>query len=79
MVVALIAMVSFKNPEQPKPVQKQTLTLVCTTPELVKTYVDIYSKQGYLVKQVVPQSVSVNSRHNDMDDLYGKFILILEK
>lgn len=89
-IVALFGLfvaLSLKNPE-PKPVVKQTVSVICATPELVKIYIDIYSKQGFCVKQLESQSVttSVNSRSNSGDaydypqrDLYGKFVLVLEK
>ena len=71
-------------PDKPK----QQVVVMCYTAEQVVTISNNYLRAGYIVKQVVSQAVatSVNSRANSADvydspyrDLYGKFVLILEK
>lgn len=81
--ILVIILMSLKTPET-KPVLKQTVSVICNTPELVKIYIDVYSKQGYYVKEITSQSVSTSMNFSDYNykasrELYGKFILVMEK
>lgn len=87
LVIALFILIAAKVPK--KVIEpKQTLCFVCPNAENVKVYVDNYTKQGFTVKEIACQTVatSINTRSNSSSaycspqrDLYGKFVLILEK
>lgn len=88
VVVIMFSLVSFKG-EKPKTETKVVTETKCFVNQNMKTiqvYVDMYTKQGFTVKQLVSQNVStsINQYYHHRTDAYyrdikGDMILVLEK
>lgn len=82
IVIAILFFSAFRDPD-PKPVQKQTMTSICTSLNQVKSTIDIWAKQGYYVKVLECQSVATSITQHaypySRADLRGGFILVMEK
>lgn len=87
VVVIMFSLVSFKG-EKPKTETKivtETKCFVHYSMNIIKTYIDTYTKNGYTVKQIVSQNVSTSIdeyyhfNKPNFRDLKGDIILVLEK
>jgi hypothetical protein len=85
----LSPLVAFKG-EDKKPkttIVTETKCFVHYSMNIIKTYIDTYSKQGYTVKLITSQNVSTSidqyyhtyHDYKDYRDIKGDIILVLEK
>lgn len=83
VVVIMFSLLSFKNGEKPKTETKivtETKCFVNNSMSTIKVYVDSYCKNGYTVKSIVSQNISISMGGlHDYAEMKGDIILILEK
>lgn len=81
-VVIMFSLVSFKG-EKPKTETKvitETVSFVNQNMSTIKVYIDSYAKQGYTVKLIISQNVSVTRGGlHQYSEMKGDIILVMER